>query len=196
MVLVTGCGINSTKTAQTQAQQLSLPAASSTQSSSQPSTQAATQTQVQLASVPNFAQWVDLKDDKVGPNGLTPDGKPDGHIHMALHFPEPAKIKYIIIKYLGFGEHIQWEWVYNTSLNAVGAPLGVFFNSTLVQSGADVGLEVPVNCELDVYIPELNNENELGTFQFEKGQTINIQVMAVTSSGKNISKETSVPINM
>lgn len=204
ILVVTGCATTTNKTTSTPPQQPSPPTANSAQASAHSGAQTAAQTgtpqtpqsQAQTSVMSSTAQWVGLKDDKVGPMGLAPDGKPDGHLHLTLAFPEAAKIKYIDARYKGFGQNIRWEWVFNSSLPATGAPVGVFLNAAMVARGTDVGLEVPAITELDLYLPELKNENGLGTFKFEKGETINIQVFAVTASGKNISADANVSVNM
>ncbi|MDR3600489.1 MAG: hypothetical protein P4L49_08435 [Desulfosporosinus sp.] len=130
-------------------------------------------------------RWIDLKTDILNPKGLTTDGNPDGHFHLTMAFAEATKIKYIIMRYTEFGEHIQWAWEYNTTVPIVGSPLAVFNNGTLVSSGTDKGLACPVgDTDLDLYIPELNNENGRDTFKFESGQNITIQMKYITKAGQ------------
>lgn len=128
--------------------------------------------------------WVDLQTDVLSPQRLTTDGKPDGHFRVSMTFPEPVKIKYIIMRYKEYNAHVQWAWDYNKTIPIVGSPLAVFQNGTLVLQGTDIGFECSGNVDLDLYIPELNNENGRDTFKFEKGQNISIQINYITKSGK------------
>lgn len=128
--------------------------------------------------------WIDMKSDILNPKALTTDGKPDGHFHVIIPFAEPTKMKYIIMRYTEFGEHIQWAWDYNTTVPIVGSPMAVFVNGTLVAQGTDKGLPCPIgNTDLDLFISELNNENGRDTFKFESGQKFSIQIKYVTKSG-------------
>ena len=154
----------------------------STQPSQSPST-ATPQVQSANVIVPISFIWVDAKTDMLDPKGLTTDGKPDGHFHVTMAFAEAAKIKYLIMRYTEFGEHVQWAWAYNSTLPIVGSPMAVFENGALVLQGTDKGLASPGNTDLDLYIPELNNENSRDTFKFENGQMISIQIKYITKSG-------------
>jgi len=156
----------------------------------QPSTQPAqlpSAPQVQSANVisqPVFT-WIDLKNDMLSPKDLTVDGKPDGHFHLTMAFAEATKIKYIIMRYTEFGEHIQWAWEYNLTVPIVGSPIAVFNNGPLVSPGTDKGLACPPgNTDLDLYISELNNENGKDTFKFATGQNISIQIKYITKAGE------------
>jgi len=154
------------------------PSTQSSQLPSNPQTQSANV----ISPLISFS-WIDLKNDIVNPKGLTTDGKPDGHFHVTLAFAEATKIKYIIMRYTEFGEHVQWAWDYNATIPIVGSPMAVFDNGTLVIQGTDKGLASPGNTDLDLYIPELNNENGRDTFKFENGQTISIQIKYITKLG-------------
>lgn len=140
----------------------------------------------QTTAMPNSIvfNWGDLQSDKVGPQGLAADGKPDGRFHVTMDFPEAVKIKYIIMRYTEFNRDIQWEWVYSTGLPTTGAPLAVFQNNTQVVQGTDTGLACTGAVDLDLYVPELNNEKNLGTFKFAKGQKLSVQINYVTQSGE------------
>ncbi len=128
--------------------------------------------------------WADLQTDKVGPLSLKADSKPDGHFHVTMNFSEPVKIKYIIMRYNGYNRDIQWEWVYNKSLTAVGGALGVLQNDTMIGPGTDVGFACSGTVDLDLYASELDNENSVGTIKFENGQEISLQINYVTQTGE------------
>ena len=154
----------------------------STQSSQLPSV---AQDQIVTAFVPQTSfSWIDLKSDILNPKALTTDEKPDGHFHVIIPFIEPTKIKYIIMRYTEFGEHVQWAWEYNTTVPIVGSPMAVFVNGTLVSQGTDKGLPCPIgNTDLDLFISELNNENGRDTFKFESGQNFSVQINYITKPG-------------
>jgi len=171
-----GCSKKSTGNQPTNTPQ---PSTQPAQSPSAPQTQSANVIS-QLA-----FNWIDFKNDMLSPKGLTIDGKPDGHFHLTMAFAEATKIKYIIMRYTEFGEHVQWAWEYNTTVPIVGSPIAVFNNGPLVSPGTDKGLACPAgNTDLDLYISELNNENGKDTFKFENGQTISIQIKYITKSGE------------
>lgn len=170
--------------------------------SSQPSTQSSQlssdpQAQSDIVISPGMSvSWVDLKDDLLNPKGVTTDGKPDGHFLATMGFAEASKIKYIIMRYTEFGKHVQWAWDFNKNVPIVGSPMAVFVNKALVIQGTDIGLAGSGNTSLDIYIPELNNENGRDTFKFEKGQTISIQIKYITKSGVEKEFNTTTVVNM
>ncbi|MHB8126718.1 MAG: hypothetical protein ACYDEJ_13985 [Desulfitobacteriaceae bacterium] len=177
--VTTGCSISSFIKTATNPPQTSQQPQQPQQSQQPAQTQA-----VDIASSAPCLNWVDLSSDIVSPQGLVTDGKPDGHFHVTMVFPEPAKIKYIIMRYTEFNEHVQWAWAYNKTIPTIGSPLAVFQKDTLVLQGTDIGFECSGNVDLDLYIPELNNENGRDTFIFQKGQNISIQINYVTKSGQ------------
>ena len=188
-LLVTGCSTKSTSNAQT----------NTPEPSSQPS-QLPSDPQAQIANVisPQMSfSWVDIKNDILNPKGLTTDGKPDGHFHLTMPLAESSKIKYIIMRYTEFGEHVQWAWEYNTSVPIVGSPMAVFLDGALVSQGTDKGLASPAgNTDLDLYISELNNENGRDTFKFENGQNISIHIKYITKSGAEKEFDFTTVVNM
>ena len=128
--------------------------------------------------------WKDLLTDVLSPQGFVTDGKPDGHFQVTMTFPEPVKIKYIIIRYKEYNAHVQWAWAYNKTVTTVGSPLAVFQKNSLILQDSDIGFECSGNIDLDLYIPELNNENGMDTFKFENNQKISVQLNYITKSGE------------
>lgn len=184
LVVTTGCGTNSISNVQTNTPQPSqLPPSPQPQS-------------VSVISPMIGFSWVDLKDDKLSPKDLTTDGKPDGHFHVTMALAESAKIKYIIMRYTEFGQHVQWAWAYKTNVPTVGSPIAVFQNGALVSQGTDMGLESSGNTDLDLYIPELNNENGRDTLKFENGQNISIQIKYITKSGAEQEFDSTTVVSM
>ena len=189
LLVTAGCSTKSTSNIQT----------NTTQPSTEPSQSPSTSTpQVQSANaiIPIGFSWVDAKTDILNPKGLTTDGKPDGHFHVTMAFAEATKIKYIIMRYTEFGEHVQWAWEYNTTVPIVGSPMVVFDNGTLVLQGTDKGLASPGNTDLDLYIPELNNENGRDTFKFKNGQKISIHIKYITKSGAEKEYDSTTVVNL
>lgn len=172
LLITSGCSPKSASSVQTN------PTKPSTQSVQLPSSP-----QGQSATPPINFRWVDLKTDILSPKDLTTDGKRDGHFHVTMAFAEATKIKYIIVKYTEFGQHVQWAWQYNPTVAIVGSPMTVFDDGVLVVQGTDKGLASSGITDLDFYISELNNENGRDTFKFESGQTISIQIKYITKSG-------------
>jgi hypothetical protein len=175
LLVTAGCSKKSTSNVPTNTPESSTPAA---QIPSDPQAQSAN-----VSSPLMSFSWVDLKDDLLNPKGLTTDGKPDGHFHVTMTFAEATKIKYIIMRYTEYGEHVQWAWAYNTTVAIVGSPMAVFVKDALVLQGTDKGLANSGNIDLDLYISELNNENGRDTFKFENGQNISIHIKYLTKSG-------------
>lgn len=128
--------------------------------------------------------WEDLQTDILSPQELLTDGKPDGHFQVTMTFPEPVKIKYIIIRYKEYNAHVQWAWAYNKTVRTVGSPIAVFQKEALVLQGTDIGFECSGDINLDLYIPELNYENGMDTFKFENNQELSIQINYITKSGE------------
>ncbi|KUO69966.1 MAG: hypothetical protein APF81_12605 [Desulfosporosinus sp. BRH_c37] len=188
LLVTAGCSKKSTSNVKTN------PPQPSQESSEVPS---APQTQSDIVISPQMSlSWVDLKEDILNPKGLTTDGKPDGHFLATMGFAEASKIKYIIMRYTEYGEHVQWAWDYNKNVPIVGSPMAVFVNNALVLQGTDLGLASSGNTGLDLYIPELNNENGRDTFKFANGQTISIQIKYITISGVEKEFNTTTVVNM
>jgi hypothetical protein len=143
-----------------------------------------TETQPQISPYAISFSWEDLQNDVLSPQGLVTDGKPDGYFQVAMNFPEPVKIKYIIMRYQEFNAHVQWAWAYNKTLTTVGSPIAVFQKETLVLQGTDIGFECSGDTNLALYIPELDNENGRDTFKFANNQKISIQINYITKSGE------------
>lgn len=159
-------------------------------SSSQPqaskSSSAAQNTQAQVSTVNASAQssvafsYVGIDADKLSPVALKPDGKKDGHFHLTIPISQQISIKSIWIRYNKFGKWFKWGWIYNKNLPSPSYAMAVFDSKgAQVSPQGDIGYIVtPVKgvVDLDLYISELNNENNRDTLKFAKGDTFTLEV--------------------
>lgn len=127
------------------------------------------------------AEWIGADQDVISPTEMTPDQKPDGHIHITLPFTQPAAIKSIWIRYSEFGKSLKWGWIYNNNLPTNGYFLAVLDNSgKAVLQQSDNGYRVEGLTDLDLYFSELENQNNRDTLKFQADQTFSIEVDYVT----------------
>ena len=159
---------------------------SNTPSQSQSSTsqvQAASTNPTQLTNV-SF-QWIGVDTDKLSPNDLKPDGKLDGHFHITIPFSQPYLVKSIWIRYTEFGKSFKWGWIYNKNLPIAGYKIATFDDKDQpILPQGDNGYQVNALTNLDLYISELNFENERDTFKFEKNQTFSLEIDYVTKNNE------------
>ena len=130
-------------------------------------------------------KWIGVDVDKLSPNDLKTDGKPDAHFHLMASFTQPSAVKSIWIRYSEFGKSFKWGWIYNKNLPTNSYLMAVFDkvgNAILPQ--ADVGYRVDGLTDFDLFISELNNENGRDTLKFEKNQTFNLEIDYVTQNNE------------
>ncbi|WP_407314458.1 hypothetical protein [Desulfosporosinus sp. SB140] len=175
--------------------------ASTNTSTQAPQTQASS-TQAQAGSInptqltTATLQWLGLDKDQLSPNELKADGKPDGHFHLTVPFSQPSAVKSIWIRYSEFGKSLKWGWVYNKNLPRTGYMMAVFDSQgKLVVSQAENGYRADGLTDFDLYISELNNENGLDTFKFEKDQTFSLEIDYVTQNNDQKEFDCSVKIS-
>jgi hypothetical protein len=155
--------------------------------------QAAPTNPIQLTTV-SFA-WVGVDTDKLSPNDLKIDGKPDGHFHITAPFSQPSAVKSIWIRYSEFGKSLKWGWIYNKNLPITGYMMAVSDDKGKpILTQGDNGYRVDGLTDFDLFISELNNENGRDTFKFEKGQTFNLEIDYGTQNNEEKRFDCSVKI--
>lgn len=123
-----------------------------------------------------------LDADKLSPSALKPDGKKDGHFHITIPINQQISLKSIWIRYNEFGKWFKWGWIYNKNLSlpSDGYVMAVFDSQgTQILPQGDIGyIATPVNgaVDLDLYISELNGENNRDTLAFAKDDTFTLEV--------------------
>ncbi|MDP4125694.1 MAG: hypothetical protein Q8912_01935 [Bacillota bacterium] len=149
--------------------------------STTPQVQAASTNPTQMTNV-SF-QWIGVDADKLSPNDIKPDGKLDGHFHITIPFSQPYLVKSIWIRYTQFGKSYKWGWIYNKNLPIAGYKMAVFDDQgqPILPQG-DNGYRVNALIDLDLYISELNFENERDTLKLEENQLFNLEVDYITQS--------------
>lgn len=193
LIALSGCSVIGTHTA------------SSSQSQSSKSPSAVQNTQAQVSPVSASTQssvafsYIGVDADKLSPVDLKPDGKKDGHFLITIPNNQQISIKSIWIRYNEFGKWFKWGWIYNKNLPLPCYDMAVFDSQgNQVLSQGDMGyLLTPVNglVNLDLYISELNNENNRDTFTFAKGETLTLELDYVMQNN-NIGKfDSSVTLN-
>ncbi len=172
-----GCGTAKTQST-TPAKTLPPQAQAST---SQVQTASTDPTQLTTVSV----KWIGVDVDKLSPNDLKPDGKPDGHFHITALFSQSSAVKSIWIRYSEFGKSFKWGWIYNKNLPIDGYMMAVFDKvGQPILPQDDNGYRVDGLTDFDLFISELNNENGRDTFKFEKNQTFNLEIDYVTQNNE------------
>ena len=153
------------------------------QSQASTSQQTASTNPTQLTNV--LFKWVGVDMDKLSPNDLKLDGKPDGHFHITAPFSQPSVVKSIYIRYSEFGKSLKWGWIYNKNIPITGYKIAVFDNMNKpILPQDDNGYRVNGLTDFDLYISELNNENGRDTFKFEKESTFNLEIDYVTQNNQ------------
>ena len=141
-------------------------------------------------------QWVGKDADKLSPNDLKADGKPDGHFHLTAPFTQPAAVKSIWIRYSEFGRSYKWGWIYNQNLPLDGYRLAVFnAKGQQILPQGDNGYHVEGTTDFDLYISELNNEGGRDSITFQKNQTFDLEVDYVTQDNQEMQYLCSTVIN-
>ena len=161
----------------------------STNAQTQPTQSQASTSQVQVASTDptqltavSFS-WIGVDQDKLSPNNLKPDGKPDGHFHITVPFSQPSAVESIWIRYSEFGKSYKWGWIYNKNLSIAGYMIAVFDGlGKPILSQADNGYQVSGLADFDLYISELDNESGRDTLKFGKGETFKLEIDYLTQN--------------
>lgn len=189
ILILLGCG-----TTKTQNSASSKTGAQSQASQSQTtSSQAQTKDPAQLTTI--SLRWVGVDADTCSPNDLTTDGKPDGHFHISIPLNQPSLIKAIWIRYSEFGKSYKWGWIYNKNLPIAGYKMAVFDDTgqSILPQG-DNGYQADGVTDLDLFISELNFENDRDTLKFQKGQVFSIEVDYVNQSNEEKEFDSTVTI--
>lgn len=182
MISMTFLGCGTTKTSS--ATSTNTQTQSSKAAQAQPSSQAQAVTNPIPLTAVSF-EWVGVDVDKLSPNDLTPDGKLDGHFHITVPFTQPSLIKSIWIRYSEFGKSYKWGWIYNKNLPIAGYKMAVFDDmGQSILSQGDNGYRVDGLTDLDLFISELNFENERDTLKFGKGQAFSLEVDYITQNNE------------
>lgn len=191
ILILSGCGTKTQSTTSTNTQTQSSTSQSQPSSSASQAQAAANPVQVNAVSL----QWIGVDADKLSPNDLTPDGKLDGHFHITLPFSQPSLIKSIWIRYSEFGKSYKWGWIYNKNLPIAGYKMAVFNDmaQSILPQG-DNGYRVDGVTDLDLFISELNNENQRDTLKFSKGEVFNLEVDYITQNNEDKEFDSSVTI--
>jgi hypothetical protein len=168
----------------------------STNSQTQPSSSPA-QTAASPIQMTNISfQWIGVDADKLSPNDLNPDSKLDGHFHITVPFSQPSLLKSIWIRYSEFGKSYKWGWVYNKNLPIAGYKMGVFDDTTQpILPQGDNGYRVDGLKDFDLFISELNNENQRDTLKFGKGQVFSLEVDYINQNNEEKEFDSSVTID-